>query len=193
MAQIQYTSANPSVLFDLAVDLKDCILNAMAREGVELPERACVVTGDIAWDDCECGQLVVNLVDTFLTDSFPDQGIGSDTGTGGLGRQCAGHLLAATINVSMLRCSPGGGNNPHPPTCAELQEAARVSVVDAALILTSMSCCLSEWSTRTDGVKRVTDYSIDVQTFVGAQGMCQGSETNVQLAVLNTCLDCGGS
>jgi hypothetical protein len=34
---------------------------------------------------------------------------------------------------------------------------------------------------------------INDQTFVGAEGACQGSETEVVLAILNACVDCGDS
>ena len=59
-----YRNDNPLAAFDLAQHLLDCIRPYIDTTSSGPPSRACVHTGEIAWDDCECGQLIVSLVES---------------------------------------------------------------------------------------------------------------------------------
>lgn len=174
------TTATPEAWYDIAVDIKDCVEDLLN----EAVLRSCVITGEIAWDDCECGQLVVALTRLYTSNNFPNEGPGA-----GADAPCGVGVIAADITVSILRCSPVGDEDGKPPSCAELEDAALQSVQDAWAVTTGLRCCLADWYND----RAISNYQVNDTTFVGAQGMCQGSNTLVNVGLINGCLPCGSN
>src|SRR6187402_1380307 len=122
-----FTNANPFAAFELAEHLRGCITPYLEGTTSGLPARVCITTGEIAWDDCECGQLAISLTSQYETAAFPEPWSG-ETNQGIL--KCGPPMFVFNYTISMTRCSPIGEDD-NPPTCAQLAAAARVTVEDA--------------------------------------------------------------
>lgn len=167
-----YLASNPADWFEIADSLKLCV-ESFIDPGVP---RSCVITGEIAWDDCECGQLVVALATTFPYTEFPNPDEGANQ------TPCGSPKWATTYTVSMLRCSPETDTEA-PPTCEDLGAAARQSAADAVAVMNALRCCLRDLKRG----REIIEYQIGTTTFVGAEGMCQGSATDVTVGILGGC------
>lgn len=180
-----FSNANPFAAHEIATRIKECIEPYLEGTTQGLPPRRCVHVGAIAWDDCECGQLIVALTDGGEVVSFDDQ-----QNTKGR-RGCGPKVFTWNITVSMLRCAPIGEGSA-PPPCEELDAAARVSIEDAWAIRAGVICCLFTMAkTRLpNGSTEILDFTLGRQTFVGPQGMCQGSELPITIAMNNGCYPC---
>lgn len=189
------TNANPFAMYDIATRIKGCILPYLEGTSKGLPDRTCVAAGLIAWDNCECGQLVVSMQRKNEVNA-PNLPRSAAVNPGR--RECGPPLMQADFLVSMLRCAPSGGGvdgngNVMPPTCEELDAAARVSSEDAWAVMAGVTCCLAEAikTRQEDGTKLYVDFTIGQQTFVGPDGMCMGSELPVSVVIDNGCYPCG--
>lgn len=185
-----FRNDDPFAAFDLAEYLLECIRPSLQTTGEGLPGRMCVHTGEIAWDDCECGQLVVSLMAKFDSGTFPEPWTGTENAGA---RKCGAPLFVYHYRVSMLRCAPTGGENGVPPTCDELRAAARVTVDDAWAVLAGLNCCLCADSTRTGGQRLFNSYHIGPQTMIGPEGGCQGSVVDVYIGVPNGGYPCSSA
>lgn len=191
--ELVFSQANPFAAYEIAEHLRDCILPYLAGTSAGLPDRRCIVSGEIAWDDCECGQLAIAIETGFPSRDFPDPAdfrTGTAQGPGTVGnRICSIPMWVWTFRVSMLRCAPVTDDD-RPPPCSDIDAAARVSVEDAWAIRAGVDCCLKEAIKRIDGRRPLIDYLVGTQLFVGSEGMCQGSELPVTVAMKNACYPC---
>jgi hypothetical protein len=186
---VSFRNDNPFAEFELAEHLRDCILPFLEITTQGLPNRVCITTGEIAWDDCECGQLVISTVDRYESGTFPNPWTGTENaGT----RKCGAPLFVYHFRISMLRCSPVGDDMGNPPPCEEVNAAARITSEDAWAVRTGLLCCLCEDSTRQPtGLKLFERYTITPQVSVGPRGACQGTELDVFIGVPNGAYPCG--
>lgn len=185
------TNVNPLAGYDIAKHIKECIEPYLEMTSEGLPPRRCVHVGAIAWDDCECGQLIVALQSAY-------EAVGTNLERSGSvnpgRRECGPPLFNFNLMVSMLRCAPiGEGDNP--PTCAELDQAAKISVEDAWAVRAGVICCLSSAikDRLPNGTKLYVDFTVGTQTFIGPDGMCQGSNLPVSVTIQNGCYPCDES
>lgn len=158
-----------------------CITDTMTEMGIELPNRVCAVPGsEIAWDDCECGQLAILTSRIFPSLNFPiefaDDGRQSNCGT---------PYLVVQLQISMTRCVPGANQNGKPPTCEALAAATLHSYEDAYAVLQGTSCCVRQMKNDLN----IAEFLVGAQDFVGPAGRCAGSTTNVFLGYTGIC--CG--
>lgn len=176
------SNANPFAAYDIAEKLRDCIVTYLEMTTTGVPPRQCIVSGQIAWDDCECGQLVVALQDGGEVVSFPDQ-----QETRGR-RTCGPPLFTWSYTVSILRCAPDGD----PPSCDDVDAASKVAIEDAWAVRAGLICCLNDLikARLASGTTYLQDYTLGRQVFVGPQGMCQGSEQPVTITMKNGCYPC---
>lgn len=184
------TTHDPLFTYRLAETVETCVKERVSRTIAGAPNRSVIVTGEIAHDDCECGLLTVAIQQDFLTNSFPEEQPGAPVSSA---LPCGGGQRVIGLLVSMHRCSPNEAQTDDPPAVADLKEAARASVEDVWQIRNGLKCCLSELATTNDPAtngRHITNFQIGTTTYVGAQGYCQGSETPVLIAVLNSCADC---
>ena len=179
-----YRNDNPLAAFDLAQHLLDCIRPYIDTTSSGPPNRACVHTGEIAWDDCECGQLIVSLVEQFESDTFPEP---ANAAANGGTRKCGAGLFVYHYRVSMLRCAPVGGDNGEPPPCEAVTEAARVAIEDAWAVRAGLFCCLCRGVERDpdSGIKLFDRYLVMPQIMEGPEGACQGSVVDLFIGVPN--------
>lgn len=187
------TNANPFAMHDIATKIKDCIVPYLEGTTEGLPDRVCVTAGLIAWDDCECGQLAVTMVrkNEVNTPNVP-RTAAPDPGR----RGCGPPLMQMDFLVSMLRCAPTGPENEagiaEPPSCQQLDDAARIATEDAWAVMAGTICCLSAAvkDRLPNGTHLYTDFTIGTQTFVGPNGACMGSELPVSVVIQNGCYPC---
>jgi hypothetical protein len=182
------SNANPFAVFDIATHIKECVLDWLELTSTGVPDRACVIAGEVAWDNCECGQLTVSMQSNYEASgtSLPRSG----TETPGR-RSCGPPLFTVNYLVTMLRCAPTGTATA-PPTCEELETYARMTAEDAWAVRAGVICCLDEAiSVRlSNGTKLYRDFVVGTQTFVGPQGACGGSQLQVAVTVDNGCYPC---
>jgi hypothetical protein len=160
-------------------DIPNILLDAISAElaaniGGPL-NRACVVPGAIAWDECECGALYISASRWFLSDTFPvsqsaDQRVGP----------CELAWLVGEVVIKVIRCAPtASGRNVVAPSCSQLDTAAKITTVDAYVTLTTALRTLC--GLKQDNI--IIDFSMGEQTASGPEGMCVGSELRVFIAV----------
>ncbi|MEV6565865.1 hypothetical protein [Streptomyces kronopolitis] len=188
----------PLALHDLTESVLGCVCAALQAAAEEVtgqpgcPCRACVVPGTVAWDWCDdpCdgkgdgGQLSVNVIRLFPTNPFPNEDR-SVMGT----RSCPlPTTTAAEIAVTLLRCAPAPDEQGCPPSCGELDAAARVTHVDAVTVYNALYCCLRGTE---PGRRRGRRFVMGQQRTIGPQGGCVGIEQRVTVALAG-CAPCPG-
>lgn len=184
------TTRDPLAAYTIAESIRECITQELDSLTLSQgqPGRNCVIAGDIAWDDCECGQLTVAITDSYYTSTFPEP----SPATAGRGSQsrCGPPYLAIQYRIVMLRCAPTGGEDPKPPTCEALDLAARIATEDAAAVRRGVFCCLRNLNDTRDPAtngKMIEDFRIGQQMMVGPEGFCQGSALPVTVGIVNAC------
>jgi hypothetical protein len=172
--------------------LRDAVvvrLDSPAATGVTgVPSRACVVPGQVAWDDCDCegGLLAVAVARTFYSETFPVEASGFDA-RAGTRSPCELPYLVAELVVQVVRCAPGPDGRGNPPSCEALAASARQAISDAAEARTAVVCGLGAMQDAND----IADYLVQAQTFQGPEGGCVGSELKVLVSLVNACQGCG--
>ena len=166
------TDANPTAAYDLAVLMRDCVLARFTAVGLPAPDRAIVTVGQIAWDECPCGQLAVTLVEMFPAETFP-----TFTLRGSI--RCPPGLWIAHYTVEMLRCASGSSDTGTPPTPAALASDALLAVKDAHAVRAGVRCCLEVEG----AAARIIQFGVGRQLMVGPQGGCVGSDLDVYIAL----------
>lgn len=186
-----YSNANPFAGYELAEHLMECIRPYLAGTTSGLPNRMCIATGEVAWDECECGQLAVSLTNQYESASFPTPWTGE--GNQGAG-PCGPSLFVYQYTVSMLRCAPETDTEA-PPPCPAIGAAARVTIEDAWAVRAGIMCCMCAGVQRDPltGQKTFERYWVGPQEEVGPAGMCQGSAITVAIGVKNNGYPCGVS
>ncbi|MBA0053428.1 hypothetical protein E0L36_21885 [Streptomyces sp. AJS327] len=180
----------PLTLHELTETVLGCVCAALQDTAAQVPGqpgcpcRACVVPGQPAWDWCDdpCGdkgdggQLSVHVIRLFPTNPFPTE----DRSVMG-SRNCPmPSTTAAEIAVTVLRCAPTPDEEGCPPSCDELDQAARVLHVDSMTVFNALYCCLNGSE---PGRRRGRKYVMGQQRTVGPQGGCVGIEQRVTVAL----------
>lgn len=161
-----------TVVYDVSKNLLDCIGNGLEQLGLPIPCRICVVPGQIAYDDCNGGQLVVTTLQEYGSYSFP--AVSTDI-TDGYG--CGPPYLAAEYLFSLMRCAPvPQGVTPVVP-CVELDATASLIGRDSYVMRTSLQCCLNNLVE----TNIIADYTMAPVMRVGPQGGCVGNEVRVRV------------
>jgi len=182
-----FTNAQPFAGFNIAERLRECIEPFLAGTETGLPARSCSHAASpegIAWDDCECGQLIVAMTGAHPTIAFPNPWTGDENQ--GMGK-CGPPLFVFNYTVSMLRCAPVMGENGEPPPCDAVTAAARVSIEDAWAVRAGIMCCLCAGVTRDPdtGDKPFERYWVGPQLMTTPAGGCQGSTISLSIGVKN--------
>src|SRR5687767_5000273 len=121
---------------DVAARLLSETLTQLTAVGATLPDRACVVPGELAWDECDCGLLAVRW--TGLSYGSTVTSITPDTDQG-----CALPFVNLAFNVVLLRCSPGPGQNGEAPSCDKLAETAQILHTDVFALEKAVAVAVS--------------------------------------------------
>jgi hypothetical protein len=166
----------PNAFYTIASTLVVDVDAALEESPAGPIERACVVPGEIAWDECNCGMIAASIRNWFLSDSFPDS---SDARGSLRTTPCDQPWLVASIELQVVRCAPSPDGNVLSVSCDRLDQAASELNYDAYLTLTSVVstlCALKD-------AEEIVDYTLGEQLTVGPSGGCVGSMLTVQVAV----------
>ena len=161
---------------EVAQALLDCALPAVNLPDVPI-HRHGIVPGEIVWDDCQCGQLVISENRRYTSNAFPLEDISNVP-------ECGNGWLVVDFTLSLTRCVPVGQNG-NPPKPEQLQAAAERLMTDKALIRAAVDCCLN--TMYDDHESDVAGFQVGAQETVGPQGGCAGSETQILVGFLNPC------
>lgn len=138
--------------------------------------RSCVVPGEVALDECECGMLSVSHRRFFLSDEFPEDAVSRGTTRT---TPCDLPYLVGEFVVTIARCAPQPPDGQLAPSCAALDAAAQVFLSDAYVVLTETVRTLCELVSNDD----IIDYVISDQVSKGPEGVCVGTELVVHVGV----------
>jgi hypothetical protein len=169
-----------SLFYDIAVALKEETERRLRRTVGGIPERSCVYPGAVAWDECQCGQLSVTILQTWPATTFPGD---PATGSATLG-SCAVPYVSAQLVIQVARCAPNPDNAGR-VSCADLEQGARMLAEDAMAIREAAFCGLQFLKDRDD------DFIVRGQVTIGPEGGCMGVEQSVVVGVMVGCqADC---
>lgn len=155
-----------------------CAYEALDHTGALAIARVCPVPGDIAWDDCECGQLVISENRRYGSRAFALETPDYDA-------ECGEPVLTVDFTISITRCLPGPDDNGNPPSCEALSTAAHQLMRDKRVLRSAVMCCLTNlYDLHTSPL---LGFIIQAQESIGPQGMCGGSELNFLVGFPNGC------
>lgn len=164
--------SGPTAAYDVAAALRDALATALAAVPGGVPDRVCVVGGDIAWDDCECGILAVTVEDTFPCFDFPAE---ANVIVGG----CDPPLVGVDLLVQVVRCAPPIPDTANAPSCAALDAGAQSLLQDAHAVSTTTACTLSGL----EQSGQIVDWLVRRTVIVGPMGGCVGVQTRATVGV----------
>lgn len=173
--EIILLSGNRLVFFDIASILVSGIHATLVGTAGGAPNRACVVPGAIAWDQCDCGQLAVSATRWFYSENFP-----IETGSGTQSTPCMMPYLVGEFTIQLIRCMPSPDNRDLFVACNRLAAAARILIEDAYVVLESTRTLLCEL--RSDDI--IVDFTFGEQTTVGPEGGCGGTELRALVGII---------
>lgn len=173
-------------IISMADRLIDCVQERLEDTSGGAVERACVITGAMAWDsECLCGELIADITSAYPSKSFPTP----FTNDGSLGR-CGAPYLVYSLTMTILRCVPGADEQGRAPSCEALASAALIAVEDASAVYAGVLCCLGEALVEKEsmtGAPVLSGYQMGQQLFVGPAGYCGGSALTILLGFLIRC------
>lgn len=172
------TSLTPLAWYAVVSGIGACVQTGLESTlgGIEEDMRVCFsVPGQIAWDDCTCGQLALSVGDTYLSTQFPAPATAQPQD------KCGPPFWAAPITISVLRCAPGYDHNQNPPTCEALATASMILESDRVALLQSVACCLKAMY----DAHTIAAYTIGVIATVGPDGGCVGVNMNITVGIQN--------
>jgi len=114
----------PPILYDVCHDVLSVIESHFTAQGVTLPERRYVHTGQIVW---ECEEVVVGMIGAFS----------GGPGQENTNRLNCGSVRTLEIGALILRCASvsDGPNVKTPPTPTVLDQEARQRMIDGWLMV----------------------------------------------------------
>lgn len=161
-------------LFAAKVGILEAVRFQLALTDAGVPGRVCVLPGlEIAWDDCECGQLSVHHKALWPSQKFP-QPLTEQS-------NCNAPWWVAEIVVTVLRCVPETDDE-SPPPCDELQATAERFDADAEAMQRGVICAM-----------RNSTYQLGIHVPTQTEGLCGGSELPVAVGFKRCAdtLECG--
>lgn len=144
------------------------------------PQRVCLLIPglDVAWDNCQCGQLAQVIVSEYLTNAPFDGGASATVGAA-----CGLAYRVVSVATSLVRCVPMMDPNGKPPKCSAYLTAGINDVIDRTAVRLAVLCHLESLL----AAGTVELYSLGAQTTLGEQGGCAGSVLTWSVALVNRC------
>lgn len=154
---------------------------ACAADVVTDVNRICVVPGEIAWDECECGQLVISEVDTFPSSDFPLDEVNRTA-------ECGEPWHVVQYTLSLTKCVPVPDSNGNAPTCAQLAAAAAILSQDKRSVRRAVFCCLQALYDEMDSNNpQIEAFQLGHSVTIGPEGQCAGHELTIWVGWTNDC------
>lgn len=162
--------------FEVAQRIVQCAYDAVDHTGALEIKRRGVVPGEIAWDECECGQLVVSEGRRFPSREFPFEELDHSA-------ECGEPWLVVEYTLSLTRCAPQPSKNEVAPDIAKLEVAAAQLMKDKGVVRRAVYCCLEALYNDNS----IVAFDLGAQETVGPAGRCVGSELIIHVGWLNGC------
>lgn len=159
----------PLKWYTLAETLRLAVHNGLTIK----PDRSGVVSGDIAWDECDCGLLAVTVSQIFPSSQFPN--LLTD-----LEGNCDASVEVGEIVIQVVRCAPQPEGDRLAPSVASLDSSAQEILRDAFEILTAARetlCTLQE-------SRDIYAFLLRPLTSQGGSGACVGNELRLFVGLL---------
>lgn len=173
---------SPEVVFEQAQALLLCVSEQLAAVPEGSPARVLVAPGaEIAWDDCQCGQLTVHTLEMVPSDQFPVQKQLPPF------NDCGVVWWVVHYVVTILRCVTVQDDDGTPPRPADLTADAQTDLLDRWAVRQGVACCMTTFRQANPAVPR--PWVPQSQLAVGAEGQCMGSEFHL-LVGFPACGDC---
>jgi hypothetical protein len=168
-----------SQAFAIVTGVGMCIVDDLERTEWGVPDRVCLaVPGEIAWDECQCGQFAQTITQDVPSENFPIAATDRRT------TACGPQHLAVSVTASLTRCVTGINRRDNkPPTCEELLNDARRLEDDRTAMRMGVTCCLLALRKQ----YLITDFTVGAAVTVGPQGGCVGVELTYQFGISNVC------
>lgn len=151
----------------------ETLRQAVHAELTVKPDRSGVVSGDIAWDECDCGILAVTVEQIYPTETFPD--LLTD-----LEGNCDASVEAAEIVIQVIRCAPQPEGDNLAPSVAALDASAQEINRDAFEMIKAVRetlCTMLE-------ARDIYAFLLRPLTSQGGSGACVGNELRVFVGLL---------
>jgi hypothetical protein len=160
------------LFFRVITGVGDCIvaeLNATPQSGGVPPGmRLCYpVVGEVAQDNCNCGQLTLTVQQEGNSYTFPQLSNSVQPGVSG----CFVGDPVALIQIQLDRCVSGPtnlGQTVVSPSCANMRADALKLYADAEVIKRATACCLAEMKRN----RIIRNYTLPQVSYLGPQGNC---------------------
>ena len=165
---------------DVTAALLAGVLAELVAVGAEAPDRACVVPGDLAWDECECGLLAVRWTGNSYGQTVTSNAADIDGG-------CGLPYVNVGINVVLLRCVAGPQTGGDPPTCEQLSTAAAILHRDVFAMEKAIATVVVDLLDS----GAIIGFALNGQSPTGPQGNCVGTSYNLTVGIKNTWRPCG--
>jgi hypothetical protein len=164
---------------ETATALLQCAFDGVDNAGDLEINRVCLVPGEIAWDNCQCGQLALSEVRRYPSNNFPLEEVDHTA-------ECGAGYIVVNFLIALTRCVPSSGEDGEPPPCDDLSLAALQLFRDMGMLRSAVECCLSSLY----DTNQLIAFELGAQEVVGPQGGCVGSTLAVQIGIANGC-GCG--
>jgi PKD repeat protein len=142
--------------------------------GWPINARECVVPGQLAWDECECGLLAVEWLGNVFSNALPAPRPETEDG--------CNSMLGMTFRVSAIRCAPPIEEGAVAPTCAALDAGAQTQFIDSLAVTRGVAFAAKAL----EDMNTVLAYSFGGATPTGPQGRCVGVTIDVTFGVVNS-------
>lgn len=121
-------------LFPWLEELQDCLCESL-KASLGGPVCRCILVAgqQAAWDNCCQGQAWIRVESVFPSQSFPSP----DTGA----FRCGHEMMAATLELGVIRCAPSFDDDGNPPSIAAIEQSFRVVHSDRVRMLRAVTCC----------------------------------------------------
>lgn len=153
--------------------------NALVDAGcAENVKRLCfLVPGEIAWDECQCGQLAQTISSVVPSESPPTPAVDVRSSA------CGPGAVVVNVTLSLTRCVTGVDDDGNAPSCEDLDDEAVLLETDRWLVRRAVACHL-------EVLRRaytVFSYGVNAATSVGPQGGCAGIQLTYWLSLSDDC------
>jgi PKD repeat protein len=135
--------------------------------------RNCVVPGQLAWDECECGLLAVEWIGNIFTNALPASVQETDDG--------CNSMVGINLRVTALRCAPQPVQPAIAPTCTALDASAQTQFIDSLAMTRGVAFAVKAL----EDTNVILTYSFGGASPTGPQGGCVGVTIDVTLGVVN--------
>ena len=161
---------------EVAVAVEACAFAVVNLAPPYAINRHGVVMGDIAWDDCACGQLVVSESRRYPSGDFPLEEVNHTA-------ECYEPWIVVSYTLSLTRCVSMPDENGVPPDILTLTAEASRNSSDMTAVRRALICCFAGWY----DANQVQAWELGSQEVTGPLGGCGGFDMTFMVGWTNDC------